>query len=75
MNKKKGPKPKRFVFVKNPQFYSDPADILATKPTHVIIIFTKFHKDRRKIVDFLVIAMIWAWELFFNHPLYLKGFF
>ena len=33
------------------QFLSDQADILATEPTLEMIIFTKFHKDWRKIVD------------------------
>ena len=34
-----------------------------------MIIFTKFHKDRRTIVDFLLITRFWARELFFIHPL------
>ena len=47
------------------------ADILATKSTHEMIIFTKFHKDRRKIEDFLLIATIWAREFFFLLTLYI----
>ena len=50
--------------VKNPQFWSDEADILASKPTHKIIVFTKFHKDRIKIVDLLLIANSYACALF-----------
>ena len=59
---------KTWLYVKNPLFLSDPDDILATRATHEMIIFTKFHKDRRKIVDFLLIAKFWAWELFFYSP-------
>ena len=33
-------------------------------------IFSKFHKDRRKIVDFLLIPKFWARELFLGHPLF-----
>ena len=33
-----------------------------------MIIFTKFHKDWRKIVNFLLIAKFWARELFFGTP-------
>ena len=36
-----------------------------------MIIFTKSHKDRIKIVDFLLIAKFWACLLFFIHPLVL----
>ena len=69
MDEKKVDKPKTWLLVKNPQFKSDQADILATKPTHEMIIFTKFRKDRTKIVDFLLLAKFWACLLFFNHPL------
>ena len=40
--------------VKNLQFLSDQAEIQAILPTHELFIFTKFHKDWQKIVDFLV---------------------
>ena len=33
-----------------------------------MIIFTKFHKDRTKIVDFSLIAKFWACLLFFYSP-------
>ena len=55
--------------VKNLQFQSDQADILGTKPTREMIIFTKFQKDWRKIVDFLLLANFWACLLFFCSPL------
>ena len=38
----------------NPQFSSNLADIEAKLPTHEVIILTKFHKDCKKIVDFLL---------------------
>ena len=41
--------------IKNEQFLSNQADIQAILPTHELVISTKFHKDRQKIVDFLVI--------------------
>ena len=34
-----------------------------------MIIFTKFHKNWSKIVDFLLLAKFWACLLFFAHPL------
>ena len=36
---------KTWLIVENPQFFSDQADILATKPIQEMIIFTKFSKD------------------------------
>ena len=68
MDKKKVDKPKTRLLVNNPQFQSDQADILATKPTNEITIFAKFHKDWREIVDFLLIANFWAGELFLLSP-------
>ena len=69
MNKKKVYKPKIWLLIKNPQFCSNQANILATNSAHEMIILTKFHKDRTKIVDFLLIAKFWACKLFFVHPL------
>ena len=71
MGKKKVDKPKNWPLIKNPQFCSNQATILATKSAHKMIILTKFHKDRTKIVDFLLIAKFWACILFFTHPLFL----
>ena len=42
--------------VKNPQFFSNQADIRAILPSHELVTLTKFHKDWQKVVDFLVIA-------------------
>ena len=66
---KKVDKPKTWLLIKNPLFCSNQANILATKSAHEMIILTKFHKDRTKIVDFLLIAKFWACILFFVHPL------
>ena len=42
------------VPTKNPQFYSDLAEILVISPTHGLTILTKFDEDSTKIVDFLL---------------------
>ena len=47
---------------------SDWADILATKPIHKIITFTRFHSDWRKIKDFLLISNFYASALFSYTP-------
>ena len=60
-------KAKTWQLIKNPQFWSNQADILTTKGT--MNIFTKFHKNWTTIVDFLLIAKFWAILLFFVHPL------
>ena len=44
--------------VKNPQFLFNQADIQANLPTHKLIILSKFPKDWKEIVDFLVIAKL-----------------
>ena len=72
MGKKKVHKLKNWPLIKNRQFYSNQANILATKSAHEMIILTKFHKDRTKIVDFLLIAKFWDCVLFFVHPLHLS---
>ena len=45
---------KNWLLVKNPQFLSNQA----TLPTHELIILSKFHKDWKEIVDFLIIAKL-----------------
>ena len=40
--------------------------IVTTKPTLTMIIFTKFFKDRRKIVHFLQIGGFYACSSFYN---------
>ena len=56
--------------IKDPQFWTNQADIQATLPTHELIILTKFHKDWQEVVDFLVIAKVWA-SLTFFAPVYI----
>ena len=38
-----------------------------------MIIYTKFHKDWSKIVDFFLLAIFGACLLFFPHPLHQKN--
>ena len=42
--------------IKNSQYYSDLAEILAVLPSHVLITLTKFDEDWTKIVDFLLVV-------------------
>ena len=51
---KKGHKLKTSPLIKNPQFSSNLADIQAKLPTHEVVVLTKFHKDCKRIVDFLL---------------------
>ena len=60
--------PKTVLLIKNPQFWSNQAEIPATYSTLEMNIFTKFHKDWTTIVDFLLIAKFWASLLFFVSP-------
>ena len=55
---KKGHKLKTSPLIKNPQFSSNLADIQAKLPTHEVVILTKFHKDCKKIVDFLLTEIL-----------------
>ena len=47
---------KIWPLVKNPQFLSNEAEILAILLTHELIILTKFHTDWKEIMDFLLKA-------------------
>ena len=49
-----------WLLVKNSQFLSNQTDLQATLPlpTHKLKILSKFHKDWKEIVDFLVIAKL-----------------
>ena len=49
---------------KNPQFLSNPYETWWKWLPHEVIIFTKFHKDWTKIVDFLLMANFWTCEVF-----------
>ena len=50
---KKEHKLKTSTVIKNPQFSSNLADILAFFPPNELTILTKFDDDQTKIVDFL----------------------
>ena len=65
---KKGHKLKTSPLIKNPQFSSNLADIQAKLPTHEVVILTKFHKDCKKIVDFLLTQKFLVCALFYASP-------
>ena len=54
--------------MKNPQFSSSLADIQAKLLTHEVVILTKFHKDCKKIVDFLLKQKFLVCVLFYASP-------
>ena len=68
---KKEHKLKTSPFMKNPQFSSNLADIQAKLPTNEVVILTKFQKDCKKIVDFLLTQIFLVCALFMHHALYL----
>ena len=65
---KKGHKLKTSPLVKNTQFLSNLADIQAKLPTHEAIILTKFHKECKKIVDFLLRQKVFACAPYYASP-------
>ena len=71
---KKGHKLKTSPLIKNPQFFSNLADIQAKLLTNEAIILTKFHKECKKIVDFLLRQKFWLVPFFMHHPLVTKSF-
>ena len=63
--------------MKDPQLFSNQADIQAILPTYELVILSKFHKDWQKIVDFLVVATFLASLNFLHQSLfcsYTNGF-
>ena len=62
---KKGHKLKTSPLTENPQFSSNLADIQAT---HEVVILTKFHKDCKTIVDFLLTQKYLICALFYASP-------
>ena len=40
------------LLMKNPQFLPESAETLAILPIHEMVVFTKFHENWPKIVDF-----------------------
>ena len=65
---KKEHKLKTSSIVKNSQFSSNLADIQAKIHTHEAIILPKFHKECKKIVDFLLRQKFLACALFYASP-------
>ena len=55
---------KNLLLIKNPQFWSDWADIQAVLPIHGLVILTKFHDSRAKIADLLLIVSLWTSAFF-----------
>ena len=56
---------KNWPFIKNPYFLSDQDDILVILPTHELSTLTKFHCNRAKIVNLLVMDFFGASSDFF----------
>ena len=65
---KKGHKLKTSPLIKNSQFSSNLAGIQVKLPTHEAIIVTKFHKECKKIVDFLPRQTILLVPFLMHHP-------
>ena len=65
---KKEHKLKTSPLIKNPQSSSNLADIQTKLPTHEEVILTKFHKDCKRIVDFLLAQKFLVCALFYASP-------
>ena len=65
---KEGHKLKTSPLIKNPQFSFILADVQEKLPTHEVVILTKFHKDCKKIVDFLLTQKFLDCALFYASP-------
>ena len=65
---KRGHKRKTSPLIKNPQFSSNLADIQAKLPSQEVLILTKFHKDCKRIVDFLLTQKFLVCALFYASP-------
>ena len=52
--------PKNIPLIKNPQFYSDLAEVLAILHKHGLINLTMFDEDQTKTVDFLLVVYFWS---------------
>jgi len=46
--------------MKDPQFWPNLAEILATLPINGMVSLTKFHDKRTKIVDFSLMISFWG---------------
>ena len=65
---KKGHKLKTSPLIKNSQFSSNLADIQTKLLAHEVVILTKFHKDCKKIIDFLLKQKFLVCALFYASP-------
>ena len=65
---KKGHKRKTSPLIKNPQFSFNLVDIQAILPTHKVVVLTKFHKDCKKIVAFLLTQKFLVCALIYASP-------
>ena len=63
--KKKQDTFRNWSLVKNLQFLSNPHETWLKWLPHELILFTKFHEDWTKIVEFLLMANLWTWSLFY----------
>ena len=63
--KKKPNWAKNSLLVKNPQFWLYPHETWSKEQPHEVVIFTKFHEDRAKTVDFLLLVNFWPSPVFF----------
>ena len=63
--KKKPDWAKNSLLVKNPQFWLYPHETWSKEQPHEVVIFTKFHEDRAKTVDFLLLVNFWPSPVFF----------
>ena len=54
------------LLMKNPQFLADQAETLSILSIHGMVIFTKFHINWTKIVDFSLIAYFSASAIFYD---------
>ena len=61
---------KNWPLIENPQDLSNPHETLSKCLLHEVIIFTKFHEDRRKIVDFFTDGQFLCLETFFLLTIY-----
>ena len=60
---------KNSLFVKNPQFWLYPHETWSKEQPHEVVIFTKFHEDRAKTVDFLLLVNFWPSPVFLPQSL------
>ena len=60
---------KNSLVVKNLQFWLYPHETWSKEQPHEVVIFTKFHEDRAKTVDFLLLVNFWPSPVFLPQSL------